>query len=194
MTQRKAIAIGVGVPVLLFALLLAWGVAQRGGSAGRPGINDDFGEVTLSVDEDADFQLTTLDGSVVSLADFEGKVVVIDFWSSWCAPCRSEAPLLADMYRTWRERGVEFIGIAIWDEREPVQQFIELNGIEYVNGLDSGKIAVDWGVRGIPEKFFVTADGRVVKKVVGPNTEQTLANILTDLTDEALGIKSLSGS
>lgn len=190
MTQRRAIAIGIGVPLAFLAALLAWGVAQNGGTAGRPGVNDSFGEVALSVDQDADFQLETLDGDVVSLEDLRGKVVVVDFWSSWCAPCRAEGPLLAETYREWRDRGVEFVGIAIWDQPGPVNDFIERNGIEYINGLDDGRIAVDWGVRGIPEKFFVTADGRVVKKIVGPNTRATLSQVLTELTDEALGIRT----
>ncbi len=192
MTQRRAIALGIGIPLTLLAALLAWGVAQNGGQAGRPGVNDDFGEVRLSVDPDADFELTTLSGEILTLEQLKGKVVVVDFWSSWCAPCRAEGPLLAETYREWRDRGVEFVGIAIWDDAGPVDDFIRLNGIEYVNGLDSGRIAVDWGVRGIPEKFFVNADGEVVKKIVGPNTEASLSAILTDLTDEALGIKTSS--
>lgn len=190
MTQRRAIAIGMGIPLALLAALLAWGVAQNGGTQGRPGVNDSFGEVSLTVEPDADFQLATLDGGLLSLEDLRGKVVVVDFWSSWCIPCRAEGPILAEVYREWRDRGVEFVGIAIWDEAGPVDDFIERNGIEYVNGLDNGRIAVDWGVRGIPEKFFVTADGRVVKKIAGPNTEATLARILTELTDEALGIRT----
>lgn len=190
MTQRRAIAFGMGIPLALLAALLAWGVAQNGGTQGRPGVNGSFGEVTLTVEPDADFQLATLDGDLLSLEDLRGKVVVVDFWSSWCIPCRAEGPVLAEVYREWRDRGVEFVGIAIWDEAGPVDDFIERNGIEYVNGLDNGRIAVDWGVRGIPEKFFVTADGRVVKKIAGPNTEATLARILTELTDEALGIRT----
>lgn len=190
MTQRRAIAIGMGIPLALLAVLLAWGVAQNGGTQGRPGVNNSFGEVSLTVEPDADFQLTTLDGSIVTLEDLRGKVVMVDFWSSWCAPCRVEGPILAETYQKWRDRGVEFVGIAVWDEAGPVGDFIDRNSIEYINGLDDGRILVDWGVRGIPEKFFVTADGEVVKKIVGPNTEATLSRILTELTDEALGIRT----
>jgi cytochrome c biogenesis protein CcmG/thiol:disulfide interchange protein DsbE len=171
--------------------LFAWGVAQNYGAAGRPGVNDDFGVVDLSVEPFADFELTTLDGEVISIADFRGKVVVVDFWSSWCAPCKAEGPILAETYNIWRDRDVEFIGIAIWDSVGPVEDFIGLHGIEYVNGIDpTGQISIDFGVRGIPEKFFIKPNGEIVRKVVGPNTRRTLDDILTDMTDEALGIKS----
>ena len=189
MGQRRSVLIGVGVPILLVLALFAWGVAQNEGQAGRPGVNDSFGEVKLSIDPMADFQLTTLDGDVLSIADYRGKVVMVDFWSSWCVPCRAEGPVLAETYRIWRDRGVEFIGIAIWDTEGAVRDFIELNGIEYVNVIDeTGLTAVDFGVTGIPEKFFISAEGRIVKKVIGPNTRETLDSILTDLTNDALGI------
>lgn len=176
---------------MLVLALIIWGVIQNDGRAGRPGINESFGEATLSVEPDADFELTTLDGRVISIADFRGKIVVIDFWSSWCAPCRAEGPVLADTYNKWRERGVEFIGIAIWDTDKAVQEFIEFYGIDYTNGIDeSGLLAVEFGVSGIPEKFFVNPDGEIVKKVVGPNTREILDGILTKMTDEALGITS----
>jgi len=187
--QRRSVLIGVGVPVLLVLSLFVWGVAQNDGVAGRPGVNDNFGEVSISTDPMSDFKLTTLSGEVVSIADYRGKVVMVDFWSSWCVPCRVEGPILSETYLKWRDRGVEFVGIAIWDSEGPVLDFIELHGIEYVNAIDaSGLTAVDFGVTGIPEKFFINTEGEIVRKVIGPNTRETLDSILTDLTDDALGV------
>ena len=189
MGQRRSVLIGVGVPVLLVLSLFVWGVAQNDGVAGRPGVNDNFGEVSISTDPMSDFELTTLSGEVVSIADYRGKVVMVDFWSSWCVPCRVEGPILSETYLEWRDRGVEFVGIAIWDSEGPVLDFIELHGIEYVNAIDaSGLTAVDFGVTGIPEKFFINTEGEIVRKVIGPNTRETLDSILTDLTDDALGV------
>ena len=181
--------IGVGVPVLLVISLMTWGVIQNDGRAGQTGVNNRFGEVSLSVDANADFELVSLDGETISIEDFRGSIVVVDFWSSWCAPCKAEGPVLAKTYDKWKNRGVEFIGIAIWDSKEPVEEFIELNKINYVNGIDpDGRIFVDFGVSGIPEKFFVTPEGQIVRKIIGPNTSKTLDDILTDMTDAALGI------
>ena len=189
MGQRRSVLIGVGVPVLLVLSLFVWGVAQNDGVAGRPGVNDNFGEVSISTDPMSDFELTTLSGEVVSIADYRGKVVMVDFWSSWCVPCRVEGPILSETYLKWRDRGVEFVGIAIWVSEGPVFDFIELHGIEYVNAIDaSGLTAVDFGVTGIPEKFFINTEGEIVRKVIGPNTRETLESILTDLTDDALGV------
>ena len=191
MGQRSSVLIGIGIPIALVIALFTWGVIQNDGSAGKPGVNESFGEVELSTHPFSDFELTTLDGDFISIKDYRGKIVVVDFWSSWCAPCRAEGPILSESYKTWRERGVEFIGVAIWDNVNPVEKFIEQNKIEYVNGIDSsGLIAVDFGISGIPEKFFVNPKGEIVKKIVGPNTADTLDHILTKMTDDALGITS----
>ena len=189
MSSRKIPILAVGVPLLIFFVVLIIGMLQSGRGGGRPGVNDTLGEVDLTADAYSDFQITTLDGRELRLSELRGSIVMVDFWSSWCPPCRAEASVLAEAYERWSELGVEFVGISIWDNEEDVLDFIKRNNIAYPNGIDGdGSIAVEFGVKGIPEKFFVNPQGEIVRKVNGPNTSQSLDAVLTQMSDEAIGI------
>ena len=189
MSGRLKPVLTVGVPLLLFVAVLVFGMVQSGDGRGRPGVNDTLGEVAVTADPFGDFTVTTLYGESLKLSELRGSIVMIDFWSSWCPPCRAEAPVLAEAYEHWAELGVEFVGIAIWDEADDVQSFVELHGIDYPNAIDDrGEIAVDFGVKGIPEKFFVNRKGEIVRKINGPNTAQSLDEVLTQMSDADLGI------
>ncbi len=173
--------------MLLLVALLVWGTAQTGGKQGKPGVNDTFGEVAVTAAPAKDLSLTALDGTVLRLSDLRGKVIMIDFWASWCAPCVAEGPMLAEAYREWSERGVEFIGVAIWDERPAIAEFIAQNRVGYPSAVDAnGSTAINYGVKGIPEKFFIAGDGMLAKKVIGPMTRAKLDAILDALTVEAM--------
>ncbi len=189
MPSRKIPILVVGVPLLVFLVVLIVAMLNSSREGGRPGVNDTLGEVEVSTDTDADFLVTTLDGRDLRLSDLQGSIVMVDFWSSWCPPCRAEAPVLAEAYERWSEFGVEFVGISIWDNEDDVLDFVQRHGIVYPNAIDDdGNIAVEFGVKGIPEKFFVNPQGEIVRKVNGPNTSQSLDEVLTQMSDEALGI------
>ena len=189
MSSRKIPILAVGVPLLIFVIVLIIGMLQSGRDSGRPGVNDTLGEVDVTTDVHSDFQITTIDGQELRLSDLRGSIVMVDFWSSWCPPCRAEALVLAEAYERWSEIGVEFVGISIWDNEEDVIDFIKSHNITYPNGIDNdGSIAVEFGVKGIPEKFFVNPKGEIVRKVNGPNTSQSLDAVLTQMSDEAIGI------
>ena len=189
MPSRAKPLLLVGIPLLIFVVVLIIGMLQSDVGRGRPGVNDTLGEVAVSTDRFTDFQVTTLDGRPLRLSDLRGSIVMIDFWSSWCPPCRSEAPILAESYERWSALGVEFVGISIWDTEGDVRDFVEQHGIKYPNAVDEdGQIAVEFGVRGIPEKFFVNPEGEIVRKINGPNTSQSLDEVLTQMSDATIGI------
>jgi cytochrome c biogenesis protein CcmG/thiol:disulfide interchange protein DsbE len=114
------------------------------------------------------FTLTLLDGSVLRLEDLRGQVVFLNFWASWCPPCRAEARTLEAVSRKYRDQGVVFVGVNIQDKEESARAFLEEFGITYPNGFDRGsRIAIEYGVWGLPETFFIDRDGRVTYKHVG---------------------------
>jgi len=179
MTQRKIIGFAVLVPTTLIGLLLIWAVIQNDGNTGGLAVNQTLGERDVPGafgQEAASFELPSIDGDgMVRLSDYLGKVVLVDFWSSWCPPCRQESPALEAAYEDFRDLGVEFVGIAIWDVESETRKFRDAFDLKYPIVSDSnGRVAVEWGVVGIPEKFFVDREGRVVKKYAGPMTRDKL--------------------
>ena len=114
------------------------------------------------------FSIELMDGRQVSLADLRGKVVFLNFWASWCPPCRAEARDLEAAWRQHRGEDVVFLGVNIQDTEAGARGFLREFDITYANGIDArNRIAIDYGVWGIPETFFLDRTGRITYKHVG---------------------------
>lgn len=136
-----------------------------------------------------DFELTTFDGQLIRLSDQRGKVVVINFWASWCIPCRNEAPVLEATWRDYRDRGVVFIGVDYLDTEREALAYIEEFDLTYPNGPDlRTRIAQAYRIQGVPETFFVDRLGMLRGVNIGPITEPQLeARIETLLAERGPG-------
>ncbi len=161
-----ALVLGVGVVVLL-VVVLAIGLGRDPRAIPSP----------LVGKRAPTFALQLFDGPTVTNTTYQDRVVVLNFWASWCYPaCYEEAP---DLQRTWeqfRDRGVTVVGINIQDQERPARQFIKDFGQTFPNGQDpSGKISIDFGVYGVPETFILDPQGRVAYKHVGAITAQIIA-------------------
>ena len=183
--RRALIILGAGVPVLAFLAVLAWASFFSDGAPDGIAVNENVAEVRQDREPAPNFALQLPDGSVLAVEDLRGKVVLVDFWASWCQPCRDEAPALAQVYREYRERDVEFVGVNLWDNPGDAELFLEQQGHEYPNGIDAdGKIAISYGVRGIPEKFFINRNGEIARKFTGPMNPALLRQALDALLSE----------
>ncbi|HEV8616712.1 MAG TPA: TlpA disulfide reductase family protein [Methylomirabilota bacterium] len=134
----------------------------------------------------AAFTLTAYDGTELSLAAARGKVVVVNFWASWCHPaCYDEAPVLERNWRAYRDRGVVVVGVDIQDKPEAGRKFISDLGLTFPNALDAtGKVSVDYGVYGVPETFFLDRAGRIRLKHVGAVTDAVFRETVERLLGE----------
>ena len=155
--QRVAqLAALIGVAALLG--LLIWKVA--------------FGRTTGAADELAEgklvhapaFTLDRLDrDGQLGMGDLKGKAVVVNFWASWCVPCRDEAPVLQKTYERYRDQGLVVLGVDVNDFRQDARRFMKRYGLTYPVVYDGkGSTVGKWGVRGFPETFFVDRTGKLV--------------------------------
>jgi len=135
------------------------------------------------------FALQALEGAPLALEAQRGKVVVLNFWASWCHPaCYEEAPVLERNWRVYRDRGVVVIGVDIQDTLEAAQKFTRDFGLSFPNARDTtGKVSVDYGVYGVPETFFIDRRGRIRAKHVGAVTDEAFRLNVEKLLSETTG-------
>jgi cytochrome c biogenesis protein CcmG, thiol:disulfide interchange protein DsbE len=165
---RYGLFVGAAVVVVALIALMSWALSNRTSVTGLSG-------VTRVTKPAPDFTLDLMDGGQLLMSELAGSPVVINFWASWCTPCRTEA---AGLERTWRDyegRGVVFVGIDIQDSEANARFYLEEFDVTYPNGRDeNGTITVDYGVVGLPVTFFVSKEGVIERRWVGAIPESRL--------------------
>ncbi len=128
------------------------------------------------------FTLPLYSGDKWSLADQRGKVVVVNFWASWCVPCREEAPVLENTWRQYKDRGVVFVGVDYVDSETEARKFIDEFSITYPNGPDIGtEAAQKFHIQGVPETYFIGKDGQLAGNHIGVIDAAVLSAKLDEL-------------
>jgi cytochrome c biogenesis protein CcmG/thiol:disulfide interchange protein DsbE len=156
--QRIAQAVAlVGVAALLG--LLVWKVAagDEGGAAGELASGKTVAAPDFTLDR------LDVDGKTLTLSELEGKPLVVNFWASWCIPCKDEAPVLEQTWQRYRDQGLVVIGVDAQDFRKDARRFMRRFGVTYPVVYDGkGSTLGKWGVTGFPETFFVDRSGNLV--------------------------------
>jgi cytochrome c biogenesis protein CcmG/thiol:disulfide interchange protein DsbE len=163
----------IGLVVLLFALLLWKLVDDEGGAIAAAAARGDRPQAP-------DFTLERLDREgELSLSSLRGKAVVLNYWASWCGPCKEEAPVLEEAWQQHRGRGLVVLGVDAKDFRRDARAFAERFELTFPLVFDGpGSTLSKWGVTGFPETFVVDRQGRVVDAFVGAvNSDEDRARL-----------------
>lgn len=172
--RRRTRRLRVAVGVLALAGVTAVGLASRDGSRGPVNAGDGKRAPEFTV-------ASLRDGDDISLADLRGRPLVLNFWASWCVPCRKELPSFERVNRSLREE-VTFLGINHQDSRSRALDLLAESGVTFRSGYDpEGKVGRAYGLYGMPTTVFITADGRVAATHAGEMKQADLEAAIADL-------------
>jgi len=184
--KRAAIASLFAIPVIL---LFAWGMTKDPKDIPSPLPGREAPTFTLNVFSPGQPPLQQSIGDTVKLASMRGEVVVLNFWASWCLACRDEHTTLSEVARTYAGKPVHFYGVLYNDEPANGTRWIsEMGGQSYPSLQDpKARTAIDYGLYGVPETFFLDRNGRVAYKHTGPVSAEVLARVVDSLMAAPVG-------
>jgi thiol-disulfide isomerase/thioredoxin len=133
-----------------------------------------------------EFSLADISGKQVKLSDFKGKVVILDFWATWCPPCRMQVPHFLSLYEDYKEHGLEIVGVSL-DKNgiQAVVPFVEQRGINYISLIGGPDVAnLYGGIRSIPTAFLIDRQGRIAAKHIGYKDKGALEKDIVPLLRE----------
>jgi peroxiredoxin len=145
----------------------------------QPAMSKDFGLGKKA----PEFSLKDVSGAEIKLSDFKNKVVIIDFWATWCPPCRQEIPHFIGLYSQYKGQGLEIIGIALDQNGEKtVKEFSAKNKINYTVLLGNNEVSdLYGGIEAIPTTFILDKDGNIRKKYIGYNEKKVFERDIKEL-------------
>ena len=186
------------VPVILLAALLIWGIYDvvnknniNNEAVGKINTNtevitDKNDEIKIGLEKGnlaPDFELTTLDGRKVKLSDYRGKKVILNFWATWCPPCRAEIPDMDKFYSSYKDKDIVILGVNLTkaeQDQTSVKSFIKEYGVTYPIPLDKESLAAEmYQVSAIPTSYIIDPQGTIIQKIVGPMDFETMKSLLS---------------
>jgi cytochrome c biogenesis protein CcmG/thiol:disulfide interchange protein DsbE len=192
MNGRRAFALGAWVGIAVLAVvagaLALFQLRTQGTSAvGGFAVADYQARAEVESSPAPDFELPSLEhGEPIRLSSFRGHVVVLNFWASWCAPCRLEAPGLRRVSERYRNRGVRFLGVNYRDDAAAAHAFVDEFRLGYPSVSDpSGSLAYDYELVGFPSTFIIDPAGTMRYRFVGYLDEAVLEDAVSDVLSRA---------
>lgn len=157
--NRNPLALIVVIFVVAFGLYFGYHHARRPGPTPR----------IIKSAPAPDFALVSLDGRTMRLSDFRGKAVLLNFWATWCGPCKIEMPWFVDLQKQYGSQGLQIVGVAMDDaSKEDIAKFAKDMGVNYPILIGKESVGDEYGgVPALPESFFIGRDGKIVDKIVG---------------------------
>jgi peroxiredoxin len=133
-----------------------------------------------------DFTLYDTAGNEHKLSDYRDKVVIVDFWATWCPPCVVEIPHLVELYNKYNEKGLVILGLSLDTDPQKIKYFIKKNNMDYPVLLGARKLIKTYAIKGIPTAYLINKDGSIVNKFVGyaPGAEKDIEKLVLKLIEK----------